>query len=85
MAEILALTGDTANGLNWLGFSGNGRGYTYNFTDIANTTYFYLWSSEDYSSSFYAWTLVMSAYANTSNYEKSTGRSVRCIQDQAEE
>ncbi len=85
MAEILALTGDTANGLNWLGFSGNGRGYTYNFTDIADTTYLYLWSSEDYSSSFYAWTLVMSAYANTSNYEKSTGRSVRCIQDQVEE
>ena len=79
-----ALAGDTADGLNWLGFSANDVGFTSNFTAMGSYTYLYLWSSEDYSSS-NAWTLVMSAYANTSNYKKSTGRSVRCIQDQAEE
>jgi uncharacterized protein (TIGR02145 family) len=82
MAEILALTGDTANGLNWLGFSGNGRGYTYNFTDIADTTYLYLWSSLNGGGADYSTMLSINPFhIYSGSNEKAYGYSVRCIKD----
>ena len=81
-AEILALTGDTANGLNWLGFSGNGRGYTDDFTDIADTTYLYLWSSHNGGPSNYSTMLSIGPfYIYRGSNEKAYGYSVRCIKD----
>ena len=82
MAEILALTGDTANGLNWLGFSGNGRGYTYNFTDMADTTCLYLWSSLYGGGADYSTMLSINPFhIYSGSNEKAYGYSVRCIKD----
>ncbi len=80
-----ALAGDTADGLNWLGFSIDSTGSTANYTSVTNLERFYLWTSSNASvgaSQLWSWTLYFNGTEIIRDYwGKSTGRSVRCIQD----
>lgn len=82
-----ALAGNSAEGLNWLGFSIDSTGYTNNYTSIVSPEQFYLWSSDDFSNNYdYSWSLYSSGKTIMRDYwSKSGGRSVRCIQDAAAE
>ena len=84
---FVALAGDTADGLNWLGFSADGVGYTVNYTSVTYPERFTLWASDDYDGyPNYSWTLYTDGASIIRDYwGKSSGRSVRCIKDQVEE
>ena len=85
LMKSAALGGDTANGLNWLGFSIDSVGVTTNYTAVSDPGRYFMWASDDYSTSS-SWTLLFDgATINRDFWTKTVGRSVRCIQNQVEE